>query len=180
MGNMKDPKKNINRMVSRLLNIRNHLNPKNKDNKDIIKKEFVKKTKINEDQNYIFESSQNLPILDKCQVLVIGGGPSGLSAAIGAARTGVDVILMERFGCFGGVITTVGMETIGWYRYEGTIDSEGIGVEMERIAADMGGTVKFPYNDSQCLDADYFKLVADHLVKKNKIRPYLHIYAVDV
>ena len=30
-----------------------------------------------------------------------------------------------RFGCFGGVITTVGMETLGWYRYEGCMnDSE--------------------------------------------------------
>ena len=46
--------------------------------------------------------------------------------------TGVDVILMERFGCFGGVITTVGMETLGWYRYEGVVDTQGIGIEMER------------------------------------------------
>ena len=28
------------------------------------------------------------------------------------------MLLLERFGCLGGVITTVGMETIGWYRYE--------------------------------------------------------------
>jgi hypothetical protein len=41
---------------------------------------------------------------------------------------------MEKFGCFGGVITTVGMETLGWYRYEGTVDCEGIGREMERTA----------------------------------------------
>jgi flavin-dependent dehydrogenase len=52
----------------------------------------------------------------RCQVLVVGGGPSGLSAALGARRAGADVILMERFGCFGGVITTVGMETLAWYR----------------------------------------------------------------
>lgn len=29
---------------------------------------------------------------------------------------------------------------------------------MERLAAKMGGTVKFPYNDSECLDADFFKV----------------------
>ena len=55
-------------------------------------------------------------MLARCEVLVVGGGPSGLSAALGARRAGADVILCERFGCFGGVITTVGMETIGWYR----------------------------------------------------------------
>lgn len=49
---------------------------------------------------------------------------------------------MERFGCFGGVITTVGMETLGWYRYEGTVDTEGIGREMERAAERMGGEFK--------------------------------------
>jgi flavin-dependent dehydrogenase len=53
----------------------------------------------------------------RCEVLVVGGGPSGLAAALGARRAGADVILMERFGCFGGVITTVGMETLAWYRY---------------------------------------------------------------
>jgi flavin-dependent dehydrogenase len=52
----------------------------------------------------------------RCEVLVVGGGPSGLAAALGARRAGADVILMERFGCFGGVITTVGMETLAWYR----------------------------------------------------------------
>ena len=86
---------------------------------------------------------------------------------------------MERFGCFGGVITTVGMETLAWYRYEGTVESEGIGVEMERRAAQMGGTIKWPYNDSQCLDADFFKIVADHLVRESGVRPILHCFAVD-
>ena len=57
-------------------------------------------------------------------------------------------MIVERYGCFGGVITTVGMETLGWYRYEGTSDSEGIGREMERIAKRMGASSKWAYNDS--------------------------------
>ena len=77
-------------------------------------------------------------------------------------------------------IMNTGMETLAWYRYEGTTDVEGVGIEMERLAEQMGGTVKFPYNDSECLDADYFKLVADHLVTSNNIRPILHAFAVDV
>jgi hypothetical protein len=45
-----------------------------------------------------------------------------------------------------------------------------VGIEMERLAASMGGTVKWPYNDSECLDADFFKVVADHLVTTSGIR----------
>ncbi len=36
-------------------------------------------------------------------VLVVGGGPAGLGAALGAARAGARSLLLERYGFFGGV-----------------------------------------------------------------------------
>jgi len=126
------------------------------------------------------EKSKHLEILTRCEVLIVGGGPAGLSAAIASARAGADTIIMERHSCFGGVITNVGMETIGWYRYPGTVDCEGVGTEMERIAQRIGASQKFPFNDSECLDTEKFKLLADELIQENNVRPLLHCYATDV
>jgi len=41
----------------------------------------------------------------RCQVLVVGGGPAGIGAAIGAADAGADTILVERYGFLGGNAT---------------------------------------------------------------------------
>ena len=38
-------------------------------------------------------------------VLVVGGGPAGLGAALGAADAGAEVILVERYGFLGGNAT---------------------------------------------------------------------------
>ena len=42
-------------------------------------------------------------------VLVIGGGTSGTAAAIQAARSGADVLLVEEFGWLGGMLTSAGV-----------------------------------------------------------------------
>lgn len=39
-------------------------------------------------------------------VVVVGGGPAGFSAGVGAARAGADVLLVERYGFLGGTATT--------------------------------------------------------------------------
>lgn len=41
----------------------------------------------------------------KTDVLVAGGGPAGVCAAVSAARQGAKVVLAERFGCLGGNLT---------------------------------------------------------------------------
>jgi hypothetical protein len=44
-------------------------------------------------------------VAGEADVLVVGGGPAGLGAAIGAAEAGADVILVERYGFLGGNAT---------------------------------------------------------------------------
>ncbi len=53
-----------------------------------------------------FEPQTVVPIYDECDVLVVGGGSAGHSAAVAAARAGCrNVILMERYGYCGGDVT---------------------------------------------------------------------------
>jgi hypothetical protein len=51
------------------------------------------------------EPAREIPIYHRCQVLVVGGGPSGTAAAWSAARAGADVVLLERYNHLGGLST---------------------------------------------------------------------------
>jgi len=46
--------------------------------------------------------------IDYCDILVVGGGISGCMAAISAARCGLGVLLVERYGFLGGTLTANG------------------------------------------------------------------------
>ncbi len=121
-----------------------------------------------------------IPVMDETDVLVIGSGPGGLSASLAAAREGVDTMLIERFGCFGGNITQAGVESIAWYRHEKTVEAGGIGIEFEKRAKEMGGNRKEPQSLSHALDTEMFKYVADKMVQEAGIVPVLHCFGVEV
>jgi len=150
---------------------------------------------------YIEEPSRKVPILTETEVLVIGGGPAGISAAIAAAREGVDTMLVERYGSLGGVITQSMIGTISWYRYAKTVDADGIHLEFERRAKDMGATINIFGNIKnknmratleqeglivngeptyEILDTEIFKFLVDNMIQEVGVRPLLHCYVTDV
>jgi hypothetical protein len=112
-------------------------------------------------------------------VLVIGGGPGGLSAALAAAREGVETTLVERYGCFGGVITQAMVGTLAWYRTnEKVVDAGGIGVEFEQRAKEMQASL--PIFLYQVVDTEKFKYIADQMVQEAGIVPLLHCHTANV
>jgi len=53
----------------------------------------------------IAEDSRETKVLGDYDVLVIGGGPAGISASVAAARSGARTLLVERYGFLGGLAT---------------------------------------------------------------------------
>jgi hypothetical protein len=50
-----------------------------------------------------YELSRDLPVTHDVDVVVVGGGPGGIGAAVMAARNGARTLLVERYGCLGGM-----------------------------------------------------------------------------
>lgn len=75
---------------------------------------------------------------NSADVVVVGGGTSGCIAAIAAARTGADTLLVERYGFLGGS-ATLGNPYHGFMDGHGTLVVRGIADEMvQRLVAEGG------------------------------------------
>ncbi len=127
----------------------------------------------------ITEPSKTIPVLAETDVLVVGGGPGGLSAALASAREGVNTMLVERYGCMGGVITQTMIGTVAWYRSSmETVDAGGIGCEFEQRAKEMNASL--PVYLYEILDTEVFKYIADVMLEEAGVVPLLHCMIVDV
>ena len=97
---------------------------------------------------YFQEEANTIPVYDECEVLVVGGGAAGHSAAIAAARAGAKkVILMERYGYFGGDVTggyVIMMPNLSWYDKSFV---RGLQEEWFTRMKDIPGAVKAPSLD---------------------------------
>jgi hypothetical protein len=148
--------------------------------------------------------TRDVPVLAEPDVLVCGAGCAGLGAAIGAARSGASVLVVERCGFAGGYLTAV----IGG-GLDGMVDSRsgrvvvgGVALELvHRMGLVPGGaplevlrTMRFTRNadpeivDRQtaegrtrlCSDPERLKLAADRLFGEAGVRVLYHTAVVDV
>ena len=59
-----------------------------------------------DERSTVYEPARETEVFDRCEVLVVGGGPAGVTAAVSAAKTcRGKVVLLERFPCLGGMAT---------------------------------------------------------------------------
>lgn len=89
-------------------------------------------------KNVISVPGRDVPVLADADVVVAGGGPSGFAAAVTAARAGLQVILIERYGFLGGLATAGAVGTLcGLYLHH----PERIEPIIAGFAAEMTGAL---------------------------------------
>jgi hypothetical protein len=148
------------------------------------------------------EPNKTVNVVRECDVIVVGGGPGGIGAAVSAARNGADTVLIERYGYLGGM-GTGGLVTIipCLTDFSGTMQIGGINQEwIERLTMReaethppeeiWGSTDKRLvdyWNDrsfftvreghivyASHIDAEISKCILNDMVAEAKVKTYLH------
>src|SRR5690554_3841829 len=82
---------------------------------------------------------RQIPILDHCDVAVVGGGPAGSTAAVQAARCGARTVLIEKNGILGGTTVVAAVNFPGLFHAWGNQVIKGIGWELIERTVVRGG-----------------------------------------
>jgi hypothetical protein len=127
-------------------------------------------------------SYENLEVIKECDVLVVGGGPSGCAAAIQSAREGAKTLLIEQSGMLGGA--TVNQDVVVVLS-QNAVDFEGIWHEYmsEIFALDGARREEFgflPLSIRGTVDPNVVRVVWDRLIQKSGADLILHCHFVDV
>lgn len=132
--------------------------------------------------NTILEPAKRLRVMREADVLVVGGGTAGCSAALAAARRGARVLLIDRYGFLGGTATAAmvgcfcGVYTCGpdstHQLLVGGIPREIMG----RLEADTTG---YKYRHRFQVDHEAFKILLESMLAQAGIEILLHALAVE-
>ena len=129
----------------------------------------------------VIQPRRELPILHRTDVLVVGGGPAGVVAAIAAKRAGADVTLVERYGHFGGLWSGgLVLLVIGHIVKGGKQVCQGIGEEiMRRLDKIDGAIIDRRPGVNPTADAEAVKYVMLEMIEEAGIDVFLHCWGVD-
>jgi hypothetical protein len=153
----------------------------------------------------IREPAREVNLFKEADVVVVGGGPAGIAAAVAAGRNGARTVLLERYGHLGG-LSTGGLVTIIMPMSDGTdrpqiagicqeiVDRlDAIGAAVHPRMADLGSSdpklVEYWRNYSFCviegkitlsvfMDPEMLKCVLNDMAEEAGVKLLLHSWVV--
>jgi len=125
------------------------------------------------------EYTKNIPVTEEYDVVVCGGGPAGIGAAIAAAERGAKTALIERFGFLGGMATAGYVNPMSEFAYNGQRISGGIPWRFAQEMVKMGGAVVEEPRCNISFNPEVYKLVAQRMVEKAGVKTYMNSYLAD-
>jgi len=123
---------------------------------------------------------KTIDISFETQVLVVGGGPAGIGAAVSAARNGQKVILLEKRGFLGGNITACFVENCNYFLKGTPFRSEGIYAEIEKKAYEKYGNDNIRERNKYAFSSEYLKVFLDEFVTESGVQILFHSFVNDV
>lgn len=129
----------------------------------------------------ITEPAREIPVLAETDVLVIGGGPAGVAAAIASSRAGAETYLVERYNHLGGlwtgglVLPLLSTHAVDKQKRRKQV-IHGLGGEMAQRLFDLGMAI---HEVNPIIDPEAGKYVLDEMIAEAGVKMLYHSWGVN-